>query len=84
MLVTKQLSVAIGFHSLKKKTTMDWLPGLIYLCWTEKKKLIQFWNNMRVSKQWHNFHYCVNYPFKITSQHQKKTNLFNIEGKINT
>ncbi len=32
--------------------------------WT--KKFIQVWNYLRVSKWWQNFHFWVNYPFKLT------------------
>ena len=28
-------------------------------------KVIQVWNNMRVSKLWQNFHLCLNYPFTM-------------------
>jgi len=29
-----------------------------------RKKLIQDWNNLRMSKWRQNFHFCVTYPFK--------------------
>ncbi len=29
------------------------------------KKFIQVWNYLRVSKWWQNFHFWVNYPFKV-------------------
>ncbi len=31
-----------------------------------KKRLIQVWNDMRVSKWWQNFHFWVNYSFKVS------------------
>ncbi len=38
----------------------------IFFCVQHKKKtLTSVWNNMRVSKLWWNFHFGVNYPFKI-------------------
>ncbi len=32
----------------------------------ERKKVKPIWNSMRVSKWWQNFHFWVNYPFKLT------------------
>ncbi len=64
MTVTRQLLVAIDFHSMEKKYYgSQWLRQLFgythfskyfLLCSTEKKKFIQLWNNMRVSKWWQN------------------------------
>jgi len=34
---------------------------------THIPKFIQVWNNLRVSKWWQNFHFWVNYPFKLFS-----------------
>ncbi len=30
-----------------------------------RNKLIQVWNNLRVSKWWQNVNFCMNYPFKF-------------------
>ncbi len=31
----------------------------------QKEKLIQVWNNLRVSKWWQNFHFWMNYSFDV-------------------
>ncbi len=43
-----------------------------------RKKLIQVWNDTRVSKWWQKFYFWVNYPFKgiKLSLHEKKKNSF--------
>ena len=74
MSVTKQLMDLIDFHSRKKMyygsqwlQLTVWLLTFfkisIFLC-SRRKKFIQFWNNLRVSKWWQNFHFEVNYFFK--------------------
>ncbi len=37
--------------------------NISFLC-VQQKKLMQVWNNLRVSKWWQNSHIWVNYPFK--------------------
>ncbi len=32
------------------------------------KKVIQGWNDMSVSKAWQNFHFCLDYPFKVPAK----------------
>ncbi len=70
MLETKQLTVAIDFHSIFYHT-MDvnsyrqlfgYLHSSNSLFWVQqlKKIIIQVWNNLMVSKQWQNF--WMNYP----------------------
>ncbi len=40
---------------------------IFYCMFNRRKKLTQVWNNLRMSKWWYNFHFCVNYPFKHKS-----------------
>ncbi len=63
MLVNKQLLVAIDFHSMEKILRSQWFvwlhtffqkPSFVL---KRRKKFIQFWNNMKVSK----YFFCVNY-----------------------
>ncbi len=46
------------------KLSSEYLP----LCSGRTKTFIQVWNYLRVIKWWQNFHFWVNYPFKIISQ----------------
>ncbi len=39
-----------------------------YFMFNRRKKIIQVWNNLRVSKWWQNFHFWVNYLFKMNSK----------------
>ncbi len=71
MLVTKQLTVAIDFHSKEKNTTevngfreLFKLPTLFKISsfvLNRRKKPTQVWKKWRV-----NFHFWVNYPFKLS------------------
>ncbi len=53
------------------------------------KTSIQVWDYLRVSKWWQNFHFCVNYPFKVNLiefSQNRKTDVHNrhavyLEGK---
>ncbi len=49
------------------------LQNIFFCVQHEKKTLTSVWNNMRVSKLWRNFHFGVNYPFKINHVCFKKT-----------
>ncbi len=74
MLVTKQLLVAIDFHSIFfPYYGSQWLPSIVRLptffktssfVFNSTNKFIQVWNNLMVSKLWQNFHFWLNYPFK--------------------
>ncbi len=53
----------------------QWLPATVLLptffkissfVFFRRKKLIQVWNNLKVTKWWQNFHFWVNYPFKAS------------------
>jgi len=66
----KQLFGTIDFHS-RKKNTMEVNGAKVPIVFkissfvfSKRKKLIQVWNNLRVSKWWQNFHFWVEYPFK--------------------
>ncbi len=77
MLVTKQLLEAIDLHNMEN-STME-IIGYCQLFgyqhkWMWINKLIQVWNNMKVSKWWQNFPFCVNHPFS-KSKHEIKTRL---------
>ncbi len=74
MLVIKQLMVPIDFHSIYFSTmevngnqqlfgssTFFKISSFVL---NIRKKCIQFWNEMRVSK-WRKFHFGVNYSFKM-------------------
>jgi len=71
--------VTIDFHS-RKKNTME-VSGAkvpivlhnIFLCVHQKKEIIQVCNNLKVSKWWQNFHFWVEYPFKISQDNLKQT-----------
>jgi len=74
MPVTKQLIDPIDFNSIffllwKSMGSINRLITNIlqniFLCLQQKKKIIQVWNNLRVSKWWPNFHFEVNYSFKM-------------------
>jgi len=54
-----------------------WLPTFFKLSsfvFNRRKKFIRFWNNLKVSKLWQNFHVWVNYPFKAKTKlnHDRK------------
>ncbi len=82
MWVTKQLLVAIGFHSIFSilwkwmATSNCCIPTffrIFYFVFNRRIKLIKFWNT-RVSKWWQNIHFWVNYNFYIDTflSHYKK------------
>ncbi len=59
MMVTKQMMVAIDFHSIFSYYDSEWLPAIQWLptffntssfVFNRRKKFVQVWNNMRVSK----------------------------------
>ncbi len=43
----------------------DYQILIFSLMFHRRKKVIQVWNYMKVSKWWQNFHFCVNYLFKL-------------------
>ncbi len=51
VLLSMQGQKALGFHQ----------KYLMFRRWT---KVLQVWNDMRVSNSWQKFHFWVNYPFK--------------------
>ncbi len=65
-----------GSHWLplyEKNYRSRWLPSTVWfptffkissIVFNRRDKLLQVWNNMRESKLWHHFHFCMNYPFK--------------------
>ncbi len=59
----------IDLHS-KEGNTMEvngeqvWFFKISSFVFSIRKKRIQVWNDMRVSKWWHDLHFWVNYPFK--------------------
>jgi len=61
MSATKQLMTSIFFLPLKSMGSIDWLPILqnVFFCvsfvFSRRKKFIQVWNDLWVSKWWHNF-----------------------------
>ncbi len=65
ILVTKQLTLAIGYHSCilfprlwKSIATISYLLVKIsYFVLNRRKKLIQVWNNLRMSDYWQNAHF---------------------------
>ncbi len=74
MCLTKKLQVPTDFHIMGKKYYgSQWEPEIVWLLalfiissfiFNGKKKL-QVWNKLRMSKWWQNFHFGVNYPFKM-------------------
>ncbi len=80
MSVTKQLTVAIDLHNVKKnkkKLTRQRSPATVWLptffkifsfVLNKGTNLIQVWNKWRVSKWWQYFHFWVNYPFDFCGQ----------------
>ncbi len=82
MLIIKQLMVPIDFHSISFSTMEvngdQQLFGSIKIfiissfVFNIRKKLIQVWNDMRVSKWWQHFHFWVNYSFKYCKNNNKK------------
>ncbi len=66
----KRLLVPIDFHS-RERNTMDGLPVFFQISsfmFNTRKKLIQVWNDMRVSKWSQKFHFWVNYSFKMAAK----------------
>ncbi len=72
--VVLKLMVAIDFHCMEKKYYgIQWGPRTVWLhtffticffVFSRRKKFIQVWNSLTVSKLWWNFHFWVNYSFK--------------------
>ncbi len=72
MLLTKQLTVAIDFHSMGKNMKVNGYHQMynnkitilhIFFC-AQQKKLIKVWNSLRLSK-WNIFNFSI-FTFKIT------------------
>ncbi len=60
----------------------QWLPSAICLptffkissfVLNKRKKHIQFWNDMGMSKSWHNFYIWGNFPFKCDEKHSRES-----------
>ncbi len=73
MLVIKQLTTAIDFHSIfflilwwSMLQSTRWLQTFFiisYFVFNRRKELIQVWNKWRVSKWWQNFIFWLSHPF---------------------
>jgi len=65
MSVTRQLMYPIDFHIMEGKkwgTSTVWLSTFFKISsfvFSRRKKFMQVWNNLRVSKCWQNFHFLV-------------------------
>ncbi len=57
------VSVPIDFHSIFPYCSVNNILQNIFC--VQQKKLIQVWNNLKVSKWWQNFHFWMNFPFKL-------------------
>jgi len=56
-------STCLSFFPLLNRKE-DILKNVGNQTFDRRKKLIKVWNNMRVSKWWQDFQFCVNCPFK--------------------
>ncbi len=72
----KTVLVPVDFHSRERNTMevngehqlFDYQNSSKYLLLCSRKKLIEVWNDMRVSKWWLNFQFWVNYPLSYIHQ----------------
>ncbi len=51
------------------KHSLKYFVSIIYF--NRRKQLVQVWNNLRVSKWWQNYNFCVNYAFKTAKRCMK-------------
>ncbi len=80
--VTRLFWGTIDFHRGKKILWKSMVPQncsfptffkISSFVFSRTKTFIQVWNYLRVSKWWQNFHFWVNYPFKVRSRHMVTT-----------
>lgn len=58
--------ILIFFYYIGKKEGLQDFLHKFTFCVSRKKEIYMICNHMRMSKWWLNFHFCVNYPYKVS------------------